>query len=124
MVSTKDINEAGLLYNLKNRLSEEKTITNIAPTLIIVNPFKNIKNIYSHKKITEPYLYDLFLIAIWEIIKPNSKNQSLIISGESGVGKTISNKNSMECITYFFSKFNKNINTNSTETPLEKNIRL
>ena len=140
MVATKDINEVDLLYNLKNRLSEEKTFTNVGPTLIIVNPFKNIKNIYCHEKIeyyiekqenenpelrekiTEPHLYDLVLIAIREILKPNPKNQSLIISGESGAGKTVATKNSMECITYFFSKFNKNINTNNTETPLEKKI--
>ena len=145
MTSTKDINEVDLLYNLKNRLSEEKTFTNVGPTLIIVNPFKYINNIYCHEKIeyyiekhelenpdlrekiTEPHLYDLVLIAIREILKPNPKNQSLIISGESGAGKTVATKNSMECITYFFSKFNKNLNNNDLndsdkETPLEKKI--
>ena len=143
MVASKDINEVDLLYNLKNRLSQEKTFTNVGPTLIIVNPFKNIKNIYCHEKIeyyiqkqelenpelreniTEPHLYDLVLIAIREILKPNPKNQSLIISGESGAGKTVATKNSMECITYYFSKFNKNINNNivnNKETPLEKKI--
>ena len=141
MVATKDINEVDLLYNLKNRLSQEKTFTNVGPTLIIVNPFKNIQNIYCHEKIeyyiekqelenpdirekiTEPHLYDLVLIAIKEVLKPNPKNQSLIISGESGAGKTVATKNSMECITYFFSKFNKNIDINNDkETPLEKKI--
>ena len=145
MTSTKDINEVDLLYNLKNRLSQEKTFTNVGPTLIIVNPFKNIKNIYCHEKIeyyiqkqeqenpelrekiTEPHLYDLVLISIREILKQNPKNQSLIISGESGAGKTVATKNSMECITYFFSKFNKNLNNgenleNNKETPLEKKI--
>ena len=140
MVSTKDINEVDLLYNLKNRLNQEKTFTNVGPTLIIVNPFKDIKNIYCHDrieyyiekqelenpelrdKITEPHLYDLVLIAIREILKSNPKNQALIISGESGAGKTVATKNSMECITYFFSKFNKNINNLKDETPLEKKI--
>ena len=32
MVATKDINEVDLLYNLKNRLSQEKTFTNVGPT--------------------------------------------------------------------------------------------
>ena len=145
MVSTKDINEVDLLYNLKNRLSQEKTFTNVGPTLIIVNPFKDIKNTYGHEKIeyyiqkqelespelrekiTEPHLYDLVLIAIRELLKPNPKNQSLIISGESGAGKTVATKNSMECITYYFSKFNKNLNDKSdindkNDTPLEKKI--
>ena len=145
MVATKDINEVDLLYNLQNRLSQEKTFTNVGPTLIIVNPFKDIKNIYCHEKIeyyiekqelenpelrekiSEPHLYDLVLIAIREILKPNPKNQALVISGESGAGKTVATKNAMECITYFFSKFNKNlihnnINSINTETPLEKKI--
>ena len=140
MADTKDINEVYLLYNLKNRLNNDKTFTNVGPTLIIVNPFKAIKGVYGpekieyftekqnqenpelREKITEPHLYDLVLIAIREILKKNPKNQALIVSGESGAGKTVATKNSMECITYFFSKFNKNINNNSDETPLEKKI--
>ena len=140
MAATKDINEVDLLYNLKNRLNQDKTFTNVGPTLIIVNPFKEIKNVYGpekieyytekHKlenpenreKITEPHLYDLVLIAIEEMLKKNPKNQALIVSGESGAGKTVATKNSMQCITYFFSKFNKNLNENSDDTPLEKKI--
>ena len=140
MAATKDINEVDLLYNLKNRLNQDKTFTNVGPTLIIVNPFKEIKNVYGsekieyytekHKqenpetreKITEPHLYDLVLIAIREMLKKNPKNQALIVSGESGAGKTVATKNSMQCITYFFSKFNKNLNENGDDTPLEKKI--
>ena len=140
MAATKDINEVELLYNLKNRLNQDKTFTNVGPTLIIVNPFKEIKNVYgseqieyyiekqnlenpdTREKITEPHLYDLVLIAIREILKKNPRNQALIVSGESGAGKTVATKNSMNCITYFFSKFNTNINNDSDETPLEKKI--
>ena len=139
MAYTKNINEMDLLYNLKNRLNEKKTFTNVGPTLIIVNPFSFIDNIYNHEKIeyykdkhekenpdlrqkiTEPHLYDLVLIAIRDLLKKNSKNQALIISGESGAGKTEATKNAMECITYYFSKFKKNIN-NDNEISLEKKI--
>ena len=51
MAETKDINEVDLLYNLKNRLNQDKTFTNVGPTLIIVNPFKEIKNVYGSEKI-------------------------------------------------------------------------
>ena len=140
MAATKDINEVDLLYNLKNRLSQDKTFTNVGPTLIIVNPFKEIKDVYGpekieyyiekqklenpevREKITEPHLYDLVLIAINEMLKKNPKNQALIVSGESGAGKTVATKNSMQCITYFFSKFNTNLNNQNDETPLEKKI--
>ena len=76
MAATKDINEVDLLFNLKNRLNLDKTFTNVGPTLIIVNPFKDIKGEYGpekiehflekhekenpvlREKITEPHLYD------------------------------------------------------------------
>ena len=51
MTATKDINEVDLLYNLKNRLNQDKTFTNVGPTLIIVNPFKEIKDVYGSEKI-------------------------------------------------------------------------
>jgi myosin heavy subunit len=122
MAATKDINEVDLLYNLKNRLNQDKTFTNVGPTLIIVNPFKEIKNVYGsekieyyaekHKqenpetreKITEPHLYDLVLIAIREMLKKNPKNQALIVSGESGAGKTECAKLCMKFIAYYFGK--------------------
>ena len=122
MAATKDINEVDLLYNLKNRLNQDKTFTNVGPTLIIVNPFKEIKDVYGpekieyfidkhekenpelREKITEPHLYDVVLLAIREILKKNCKNQALIVSGESGAGKTVAAKNSMACIAYYFTK--------------------
>ena len=136
MTATKDINEIDLLNNLRNRLKKKKTFTNVGPTLIIVNPFTFIDNVYGEnqiefylkkhelenpdfrQKITDPHLYDLVLIAIRELLKPKSKNQSLIISGESGAGKTETTKNAMRVITYFFSKFK----SKKEEIPLETKI--
>ena len=51
MAATKDINEVDLLYNLKNRLNADETFTNVGPTLIIVNPFKNIEGVYGPEKL-------------------------------------------------------------------------
>ena len=154
MAETKDINEVDLLYNLRNRLNKDKTFTNVGPTLIIVNPFKTINDVYGPEKIeyfmdkhekdnpeireriTEPHLYDLVLIAIREILKNNCKNQALIVSGESGAGKTVATKNSMQCITYYFSKLKEKMDRRESviycsknnneiikeQTPLEKKI--
>ena len=140
MAAVKDINEVDLLYNLLNRLKEKKTFTNVGPTLLIVNPFTRIEGVYGEEqieyylakqdkenpevrqKITEPHLYDLVLIAIRELLKKNSKNQALVISGESGAGKTEATKNAMKCITYFFGKNSTKNTIDSGDIPLETKI--
>ena len=139
MADVKDINEVDLLYNLLNRLKIKKTFTNVGPTLLIVNPFTRIEGVYGEEqieyylakhekenpdirqKITEPHLYDLVLIAIRELLKNNSKNQALVISGESGAGKTEATKNAMKCITYFFGK-NTQKSSIENDIPLETKI--
>ena len=55
------------------------------------------------KEIENPHLYDLTLTAIRRLTD-NRKNQAIVISGESGAGKTEAAKNSMKCITYYFGK--------------------
>ena len=140
MANVKDINEVDLLYNLWNRLKEKKTFTNVGPTLLIVNPFTRIEGVYNDEVlehfiekqereppetrqcIDEPHLYDLVLIAIKELLKPNSKNQALVISGESGAGKTEAAKNCMECITHYFTKLAGGSKSDSNDIPLERKI--
>ena len=141
MANIKDINEVDLLYNLWNRLNQKKTFTNVGPTLLIVNPFTRIQGVYNdevlehfiekqereppeiRQAIDEPHLYDLVLIAIKELLKPNSKNQALVISGESGAGKTEAAKNCMECITHFFTKLSGGGGkADENDIPLERKI--
>ena len=52
MAAASDICEIGLLNNLTNRLTLSKEqFTNVASTLLIVNPYKKNDEIYSNKKI-------------------------------------------------------------------------
>ena len=148
MAAAADICEVDLLNNLTNRLVNcQEQFTNVGPTLLIVNPYKKDKSIYSHEKIeyyinmhnnnppelrtsnTEPHLYDLVLISIEQLLRTGG-NQSLIISGESGAGKTEAAKNAMKCIIYYFQgkteedrKMNmKGFSNRSIQEPLEKKI--
>ena len=120
MASDIDMSEIDILNNISNRfLKNKKTFTNVGSTLLIVNPYKKNDEIYSNEKIEnyinlhkinppeirkkceEPHLYDLILITIENLLKTGN-NQSIIISGESGAGKTETAKNALKCIIYYF----------------------
>ena len=105
-----DFNQQTLLHNTRERFSEDKIYSFIGmPILIAVNPYKKL-NIYTEKIIKlykdyfnqlkkdptkisppKPHLYHLAEAAYRDMIN-DKKNQSLIISGESGSGKTESTK--------------------------------
>ena len=148
MAAANDICEIDLLNNLSNRLlTSHEQFTNVGPTLLIVNPYKKDPNIYSNEKIeyyinlhdnnppefrtsnNEPHLYDLVLITIERLLKTGN-SQSIIISGESGAGKTEAAKNAMNCIVYYFQGNNqeerknnmKTFSSRSREESLEKKI--
>ena len=148
MAAASDICEIDLLNNLTNRLTvSHEQFTNVGPTLLLVNPYKKDNSIYSNEKIeyyinlhennppefrtsnNEPHLYDLVLITIEKLIKTGN-SQSIIISGESGAGKTEAAKNAMNCIIYYFQGNNKEERKNNIkgftsrtkDEPLEKKI--
>ena len=148
MAAASDICEIDLLNNLSNRLAISKEqFTNVGPTLLIVNPYQKDKTIYSNEKIeyyinlhnenppeyrtanNSPHLFDLVLIAIEKLLKTGN-NQAIIISGESGSGKTEAAKNAMNCIIYFFQgktreerkNHIKEFTSRSEQEPLEKKI--
>ena len=148
MAAASDICEIDLLNNLSNRLLiSHEQFTNVGPTLLIVNPYKKDLSIYSNEKIEDyislhndnppetrtsndqPHLFDLVLISIEKLLKTGN-NQAIIISGESGAGKTEAAKNAMNCIVYYFQgktiedrRSNiKGFSSRSSQEPLEKKI--
>ncbi|KAG5673983.1 hypothetical protein PVAND_003979 [Polypedilum vanderplanki] len=95
------LNEATLLDNIKNRYYKDKIYTYVANILIAVNPYKEIKDLYSKatiksyngKSIGEmpPHVYAIADKAIRDM-RVLKVSQSIIVSGESGAGKTESTK--------------------------------
>lgn len=95
------LNEATFLDNLKTRYYKDKIYTYVANILIAVNPYREIKDLYSPvtiKKYNNRSLGELpphvFAIADKAIrdMRVLKASQSIIVSGESGAGKTESTK--------------------------------
>ncbi|EEF36593.1 myosin vIII, putative [Ricinus communis] len=96
------LNEPSVLYNLKHRYSQDMIYSKAGPVLIAFNPFKvvplygnEIIGAYKQKLVDSPHVYAIADTAYNEMMR-DGKNQSLIISGESGAGKTETAKYAMQ----------------------------
>ncbi|XP_072559329.1 myosin VIa isoform X6 [Paramormyrops kingsleyae] len=95
------LNEATLLNNVKVRYSKEKIYTFVANILIAVNPYYDIPKLYSLQTIQAyrgkslgtmpPHVYAIADKA-YRDMKVLKMSQSIIVSGESGAGKTENTK--------------------------------
>jgi len=111
LLSLGDFSEGPLLHNVRVRYFQDQIYTGIGgPILISINPFANIPGLYSDAK--QKYYRDrsrsqqgelpphLFSVgaASYQAMLSESRDQSIIISGESGAGKTEATK---RILTYF-----------------------
>lgn len=95
------LNEGSLLNNLRIRYDKDRIYTYVANILIAINPYFDISNLYSNSVIDKykgkslgtlpPHLFALADKAFRDL-KVLKQNQSIIVSGESGSGKTESTK--------------------------------
>ncbi|VFQ75002.1 unnamed protein product [Cuscuta campestris] len=88
------LNEPSVLNNLQYRYSRDMIYTKAGPVLVAINPFKKVPlygnnhiESYRRKSIDSPHVYALTDNAMREMVR-DEVNQSIIISGESGAGKT------------------------------------
>ncbi|KAG6654819.1 hypothetical protein CIPAW_05G171900 [Carya illinoinensis] len=96
------LNEPSVLYNLQYRYNRDIIYTKAGPVLVAINPFKKVPlygndyiEAYKCKSIESPHVYAITDTAMREMIR-DEVNQSIIISGESGAGKTETAKIAMQ----------------------------
>ncbi|KAG7474179.1 unconventional myosin-Ie-like [Solea senegalensis] len=100
MVLLSKVNEDAITDNLKKRYMDDYIFTYIGPVLISVNPFKQLP--YFTDREVELYqgaaqyenLPHIYALAdnMYRNMMIDSENQCVIISGESGAGKTVAAK--------------------------------
>lgn len=114
MVDMENLNEAELLYNIQRRYEKNAIYTYVGPTLLVVNPYQKIPELSTpeclnnyQKKVYEPsynlkdvspHVYAIGAQCIRKLCE-TKKNQAIVISGESGAGKTENAKLAMKFIT-------------------------
>ena len=110
LVDMKYLHEPGVLVNLISRHEEGKPYTRSGDIIISINPFRWLHHLYSEanqKRYTEkliwqiserdprqdlePHIYEVSALAYSEMAY-QGRNQSIVITGESGSGKTESVK--------------------------------
>jgi myosin-1 len=102
-----ELTENATYENLKIRFNQDQIYTYIGDVVVSVNPYKNVP-IYTDQFINEyrgkykyeraPHIYALANDA-YRFLLQNLVNQTVIISGESGAGKTVSTKIIMDYIS-------------------------
>jgi myosin heavy subunit len=114
MVNMEFLNEAELLHNVKMRFEKNKIFTYVGPTLLAINPYMQIKELFNEQLLNyyqeqanlphfvtkdhNPHIYAVAGAVVNALIE-NKKNQAIVISGESGAGKTEETKLAMKFIT-------------------------
>ncbi|KAK3696816.1 hypothetical protein RRG08_016866 [Elysia crispata] len=102
------LNEATLLHNIKIRYMKNMIYTYTANILIAINPYYEVPDLYSSNTIKKyqgkslgtlpPHVYAIADKAFRDM-KVTKLSQSIIVSGESGAGKTESTKHILKYLT-------------------------
>lgn len=125
MIDLSDLNEQTILQNIKTRYGRDHIYTYIGSILVAVNPYRMF-NIYGLDMVKHyeghqigdlpPHLFAVGSASFSKMVK-EKENQVLVISGESGAGKTESTK----LIMQYLAAVNKSGNNLITEQILEAN---
>eukprot|EP00121_Abeoforma_whisleri_P004269 Awhi_evm1s3858 len=95
--------QSSFMKNLKSRFDSDAIYTNIGGVIVSVNPYKNVAGLYTQEMMTAyrgtpafggrlmPHIYGLADEA-YNNMRSKYENQVVIISGESGAGKTEASK--------------------------------
>ncbi|CAI0448334.1 unnamed protein product [Linum tenue] len=103
------LNEPGVLYNLERRYALNDIYTYTGSILIAVNPFTKLPHLYNVHMMEQykgapfgelsPHVFAV-ADASYRAMMSERRSQSILVSGESGAGKTETTKLIMQYLTY------------------------
>ncbi|DAZ93216.1 TPA: hypothetical protein N0F65_001568 [Lagenidium giganteum] len=129
LVTLPHLHEASILHSLRLRYGRDAIYTRIGDILISINPFKNVQQLYTNRIVEEyacdnasvdtmtvraPHLFGVARAAFLDMQR-NARDQAILISGESGAGKTEATKIVMNYFAYTCGSKNHSVNENVME---------
>ena len=110
LVLLDSLDEGLILYNIRERFMKERQIyTNIGTILISVNPYETYpiyttEKIYEYRqrgnRVLDPHVFTVADEALTPLLEYGAgENHSILISGESGAGKTWNTKQALSYLT-------------------------
>eukprot|EP00741_Cyanophora_paradoxa_P014856 tig00000189_g14332.t1 len=103
------LNEPAILQNVRARFAADEIYTYTGRILVAVNPFRDVDALYTRERMAgyhgkkhgerPPHIFAVAEEA-YAAMRATGTNQSILISGESGAGKTESTKFCMEFLTH------------------------
>ncbi|XP_058725005.1 myosin-15-like isoform X1 [Vicia villosa] len=103
------LNEPGVLYNIRRRYALNDIYTYTGSILIAVNPFTKLLHLYDNHMMEQykgaplgelsPHVFAV-ADASYRAMMNEGKSQSILVSGESGAGKTETTKLIMQYLTF------------------------
>ena len=109
MVQIEELSRLSIAQNVERRFAQEAIFTSIGPILVVVNPYRWLDGYYSKALMAfyatmsasgdalPPHIFSIAYGAYKGMVA-GGRCQALIISGESGAGKTESSKQCMQLI--------------------------
>ncbi|XP_045800079.1 myosin-15-like isoform X5 [Trifolium pratense] len=103
------LNEPGVLYNIRRRYALNDIYTYTGSILIAVNPFTKLPHLYNNHMMEQykgapfgelsPHVFAV-ADASYRAMMNEGRSQSILVSGESGAGKTETTKLIMQYLTF------------------------
>ena len=107
LVKMDEVHKASVVDNLRRRIEAEKIYTNVGDILIAINPYKRLP-LYTPLMIDDflkkdptdlpPHVFGIAMDS-FRSMREEDRNQSILISGESGAGKTEATKQCLHLLS-------------------------